>query len=550
VGLERIRAYSAELLAVAAAAAWFWYLGYGVTLDPRDIEWMLWGDWVTPLWSFSFFRNADWAWPLGALPNYFYPFGTSVGFADGNPLVSSLFRLFSPWLPLHFQWAGMWFLLCFVLQAYFGVRFTALWSKSQIERALGGILFALTPVLPMRSHHVVLSGVFLITGSLYFAVKPCADRKGVWRSLALALALVFWASGSNGYHSIMVFALYVALCVRLRACDRLLSTREAGLAILAGLAVLFATYFLVGWLGYQKNDLKAEGFGWFSSDLSTLFNPLDWSRFLDGYPIHPRQWEGAAYLGLGVLALLGLRLALASRAPGVALRQLRSHWPVCAVLVLMTAYALSSRVTLFGVQVLSLESLYARLSKITDIFRSSGRFIWALHMALIAVGVSAALSFSSRWRRIALLLVAVLVQASELKASNIHFAAARLTVLPHPAWAASAKDYRHLAILPAQIQWVCPYNEQLVNMLSYEAYRRKWTFNSGVFGRGPTNIQALCSKGLPAEGLDAHTIYVIPLNLLPQLQSAGAACGAVDGLLVCVSAARPSPLRAALQPLP
>jgi Family of unknown function (DUF6311) len=539
------------LVAIAAAVAWYFYLGYGNTLDPRNIDWMLWGDWVTPLWSFSFYRNAEWMLPLGALPNLIYPFGSSVGFADANPGLAALFKLFSPWLPLKFQFSGFWFLLCYVLQAYFGTRIAALFTNSQIERALGGILFALTPVLPMRSHHVVLSGVFLVTGMLYFALRPCAERSLVPRALGAGLGMVFWASSTNGYFSVMVLALYWALCARLVVCDRVLSPRDGVLAAAAGLALTLATYWLVGYLGYQRTLLQVEGFGEFSSDLASLFNPGEWSRFFHGMPARPRQWEGAAYLGLGVLLLVLLRVALWLRAPGAALVQLKPIWPVALVVLLLWVYAWSSHVTFLGEEVLSLEALYARMPEVTSIFRSSGRFIWAFHMALIAAGVSGALALSSRPLRAGLLLTAVLLQASELKADKVHFSDATLAINSDPAWAASAEDYRHLALLPVRIQWICGgYDEAMVSRFAFEAYRRRWTYNSGLLGRNPEQIPAQCSRGLDAKGVDDQTIYVVEPGLLPQFRAAHATCGWIDSFLVCVSGKRSTALSQALQRVP
>lgn len=543
---DRLRAHWPELVAVVAATAWYFYLGYGLTLDPRHIEWMLWGDWVQPLWSFSFYRNAPWMLPLGALPNWIHPFGSSVGFADSNPGLAAVFKVFSPLMPQNFQFSGMWFLLCYTAQACFGARIVALLGAGPIERALGGTLFALTPILPMRHHHIVLSGIFFVTGSLYFALRPSATRAEALRSLIAPLGMLFWASTTNGYHSIMVLGLYAALCARLSVCDRLISARDAGLALACGLALTFFAYWLVGYLGYQRTLLQAEGFGDFSSDLASLINPLDWSRFFPGMAMRGRQWEGAAYLGVGVLALLMLRVVLWLRAPQPALAQMKRFWPVAAAILVMWFYSLSSHVTLFGEDLFSLSWIYDRLPQLTHIFRSSGRFIWALHVALIGAAASAVLAFESRRLRAALLLAAVLLQAVELKADNVHFADAKLALNAHPAWAASAPHYRHLKLMPVRIQWICPdYREEMVSRFAYEAYRRKWSYNSGLLGRNPEGIRDACSRGLEGP-LDAQTVYVVDRQLLPAFKAAGATCGMIDGFRVCVDSKRATPLRDAI----
>jgi hypothetical protein len=148
--------------------------------------------------------------------------------------------------------------------------------------------------------------------------------------------------------------------------------------------------------------------------------------------------------------------------------------------------------------------------------------------------------------------LALLLQVTELKADNVHFADAKLALNQDPAWAASASHYQHLKLLPARIQWICPdYREDMVSRFAYEAFRRKWTYNSGLLGRNPEGIREACLRGLQGP-VDAQTIYVVDLNLLPAFRAARATCGVLDGFLVCVDGQRATPLRAALErsPLP
>src|SRR5690349_6514809 len=96
--------HHAALGASALALAWFFYLGYGATVPPTHITWLLRHDWAAYLWGASFFRNSAWAFPLGNTPELFYPFGTSVGFTDANPWLALALKPFSGLLPLNFQY--------------------------------------------------------------------------------------------------------------------------------------------------------------------------------------------------------------------------------------------------------------------------------------------------------------------------------------------------------------------------------------------------------------------------------------------------------------
>ncbi len=537
--------HGATLAACLGAVVWFFAAGYGPTLAPTHTAWMMRSDWAAYHWGFSFFRNADWAFPLGNTPELFYPHGTSVAFTDANPWASVLFKLLSPLLPLDFQFSGLWFLLCFVLQATFGVQIARAFSTDRVQHALGGLLFALTPLLPSRAAHIALSAFFFVTFGVALHIRPVVTREQAIRLLAGALAMLVWAAGTHGYLSVMLLALVLAFIVRLATSDRLLSPREGALAALACLALTIATYWLFGW---RATDLTAEGFGDFSGDLSALVNPQEWSRFFAKLPYRPRQWEGFLYLGTGVFFLLLCGLPLLARVTRPALTAaLRRSWALVLVVFLLWVYSLSSRVSLLGETVLDLEGFYEPFSSLTGIFRSSGRFAWPLHLSLIALGVAVAGWMPRAWLGRTLLGVALVLQAAELDTERLDFSDVQLAPLTDPAWASAGESYEHLRLVPLHLLWVCQYDHRLVNRLSQEAYHQKLTFNSGNFMRKQAGVKALCKQHVgPGEAIDAETIYVLGRGYLGDFHGRDVSCGLIDDLTVCVANARDSSLRRAL----
>ncbi len=545
------RRYAPEVVACAFAIAWYVHLGYGKTLDPRRIEWMLRGDWSTYLWGFLFHRNAEWSFPLGATPGFVYPHGTSIAFTDANPWVSTFFRALSPLLPLDFQFAGLWFLACYVLQALFGARVVAIYTGDPVRRALGGMLFALTPVLPARHAHVTLCSLFLLTGALSLGLAPTLSRRDAARRYLLALALVVWSSGTHAYLSVMVLALVLAFCARLAFVDRCLRPLEALAAIGGAVGAALLTYLLFGYIGDRTVVMGEEGFGDFSSDLTALWNPMGWSRFVEGLPARPRQHEGFAYLGLGVLALLALRVVLWISRPRTALAGALRLAPLLLVLAILFVYSWSSRITYLGDEVASLEPLYARLGELPSMFRASGRFAWPLHLGLVAAACSAGAAIAWAWPARALMLAAVLLQAVELDPGRLDFEPRPMERLVDPAWASLSGDYRHLALHPLHLLWVCRYDERLVNRLSYEAYRRRLTFNSGNLARKPPGIQRECERHLRPDEFDEETVYVVRGGaFVADFRAVEASCGVVDGLVVCVSSRQRTPMLAAVERRP
>lgn len=541
---ERLQRSSAELFACAFATAWFFYLGYGATLRPTNIAWMLRGDWAAYFWGFAFFRNAEWLWPLGNTPGLFFPYGTSVGFTDANPWASVLFKVLSPVLPQDFQFSGMWFLLCFVLLALLGTRVTAVFTDDKVRRALGGVLFALSPVLPARNGHVTLCALFFVAAGVYLNLAPARSRADALRLALYGGLWLGWASGTHGYLSVMLLALCIAACVRLAAVERLLKAWEAALIIAGYVATVLAVFWIFGYLGWRPTELRSGGFGKFSSDLTALVNPMGWSRFLPSIPVRPPQGEGFAYLGFGALLLLAMRVVQIARAPAAVPDALRRGWPLVVAALAMWLYSLSSVVTFSGATVLELKALYEPFKSLTGIFRGSGRFSWPLHFVLVALAVSAAARIRSEKLGRAALLAAVVLQAAELKASKLDFHDVPLDRLEHSAWAESEASYQHLALAPLQLLWVCRYDHKLVNRLAYEAYRRRWTFNSGNFGRKQPGVKELCDAPITP---DPETIYVVGPRQRRTLTKSHFTCGPLDGLTVCVSSDRPTPLLTALQ---
>ncbi|HTU58098.1 MAG TPA: DUF6311 domain-containing protein, partial [Polyangiales bacterium] len=402
---------------------------------------------------------------------------------DANPWLSALFKLGSPLLPRDFQFFGLWYLLCFLLQAWFGAQIGRVFTRDPLRIALAGALFATTPVLPVRARHIALCGLFFVTAGVWLNLKRVEGARDVRRDLITSWLLLTWAAGTHAYLSSMLLLLCSAFYVRLALVDRLLPLPGLALALVVAFGVSLACYYLFGFIGWQRTDLAVEGFGVYSADLTTLFNAQGLSWFLPALPVQDTQWEGFAYLGLGTLLLLCLCLLRVSRVPHAWLRGLRRQWPLVLVLAVTFVYALSNQISWCGRRVADLSGLYAPFAELTGTFRSSGRFAWLLHLGLIALAIRASqLPAHPRLSR-ALLALALALSIVEQDANQYVFAGPSPPRLGDPAWRGVGREYDHLAIVPIQLQWECPYSEQVVNALSELAYREHLTLDSGNFMR-------------------------------------------------------------------
>ncbi|MCP3139536.1 DUF6311 domain-containing protein [Pyxidicoccus xibeiensis] len=541
----------APWVAALGGLGWFLWLGGGNVLPPTRIDWMMREDWAGHIFGWLFYRNAPWGLPLSSSPNQLYPYGTSVALTDGNPLVAVLLKPFDALLPADFQYTGAWLALCFVLMGYFGAKLVAVVSPRPVHQVLGGVLLALTPPMAARFGHPTLVAHWPIVALLWLHLRDTPDAHAARRSLALAALLNAVGASTHPYLVAMLAPLALALAVRL-ALGRVLGWAMAALAALGVVALDVGVFALFGYFG--GSGLGAEGFGDFSADLATLFNPMGWSKLVPSLPAAPRQGEGFGFLGLGALLLLALTGACAPfRFRALRALPWRRVAPLAVVVLLMAFYALSWRVTWTGRQVADLGALYEPFSRLTSAFRSSGRFVWPLCYLLVG---GAVLLWLRQWRErpwvgTAALVLAVAVQAYDWRADRSQLQrTGGFRRLQAAEWAELKGAYQHVALFPPQVQWLCRYDEPLVNALGYVAYRLGLTFNSGYASRTPPELARDCHAPLRPGGVDADTVYVVVPEHVPAFLREQARCGVVEGLPVCVAGHRTDAFARALERQP
>jgi hypothetical protein len=370
-GVGRLAAVKRVLPSLAAfllGIAWFFWVGLGEAASPFHLRWSFNEDWSTGTMGFLLYRNAPWRFPLGFIPNYVEPAGTTIGYTDGIPALAPLAKLLSPLLPLNFQYIGPVWCLSYGLLALVGERIVARRSADPVQRVLGGTLFVLSPVLAARSGHPTLCAMFLPVLALHLATLRTATFASARRRFLALLALAAFVAGNHPYLAVMTGTLLVAAAASHVIVDKVVPARWVPVWLGAPVAVLVFFFWVYGFIGFQEMEKTADGFGDFSMDLLALVNPVDRSRFFRGLPQQGRQIEGLAYLGSGVFLLLTARLLLAfrRRRPRQVLRRvgaaLRTHGPLLVALGGLTFFALSWAVRARGIPVLNLDRSHVEVS--------------------------------------------------------------------------------------------------------------------------------------------------------------------------------------------
>ncbi|MHB8079810.1 MAG: DUF6311 domain-containing protein [Candidatus Krumholzibacteriia bacterium] len=396
-------------MGLVGALLCFWRFGWNV-LNPASTQWCFGGgDTAMSQIGWRSFQGEPWGFPLGAIRNYGAPLGSSVPLVDGIPLVAIPAKLLHALVSGPWQYLGAWLLIAHVLQAVAAWYLMGRIVADRAQRFLGTLLFLLMPVFCDRWGHIALSthGLLLVALALYAA--PSSRRwSRAWVLLAVVTALV------HPYLLAMVLAIAVAWLVREVIVTRALPWRRAVVTVglIAGGALL--AWWISGMFvyGLGAND-AVGGYGLYSLNLNSLFNPAGHSRFLKSLPYADgAQWEGFAYLGLGLLCTWLIALC-ALFARGGWWARAKRHWPLLAVIIACTAFALSNRIT-WNDQYLSNVSVPGVIEPLSRAFRSSGRFVWLLVYAGSAFALwSLARALPRRWAT-AWLAVAVAVQVADI----------------------------------------------------------------------------------------------------------------------------------------
>ncbi len=417
----------------AAMGGWLAFYLYGELIDPRNVTWLLYeNDPLQHYMGWHFFRRDEWQWPLGAMSNLASEVGTSIVYTDSIPLIALPLKLFHTWLPDPFQYLGLVMLVNLMLNAGIACALLQRCGVSQWAACLGGVLFASLPMATMRglgahghealsSHWLILLGIWLVLFHAQLRWSAVLRWTGL---LAVAVLVHFYLFFMVG----VLWGGWWLHAVWVRRAWRQPVDLRCGLfsAFLTPLCVVLLMW-VAGYFHYGGDGGAGGGYGVFSAEILTFFNPFSQAWFIEGgnlvslsyffpgweTPV-AGQYEGQAYAGLGGVGLLLLGGMMISR---LGWRDSLQQWPTTLPWLLlltlgMFVFALSDRVVL-GYRVYELNFGHL-LWPFSDILRSSGRLAWPLLYVLLVASV---VLLSKTWapkRQTWVMAVLVLLQWGDL----------------------------------------------------------------------------------------------------------------------------------------
>lgn len=339
------------------------------------------GDAAQHVSGWLFFAQDRWHFPLLFTDHLNYPEGISIAFTDSIPLAALLFKIFHSFLPINFNYIGLWHAFAYTTQAISATFFIRALGRKSLFSALIASLFALAwPTLTWRIGHTSLITHSLIIFSLAYYFLARTQQILPSTAFNFLIGLIFIALLVHPYLFALCFSI---LCAFLG--EQYFSGQPIFLQIkrlcLSLILILFA-FFIFGYIG---NSISADGFDFFSMNLAA---PFCGGQFIHcSFDATGGQYEGFQYFGLGFLLLLStffyLTLNPLSHLSTPPWHQIYiDHRTLLLVFCCLFIFALSNKIYVGNFKLLHYP-ITEKIDEIANIFRSSGRFFWPISYTIL-----------------------------------------------------------------------------------------------------------------------------------------------------------------------
>lgn len=335
--------------------------------------------------GWCFFRDSAWGFPIGMIEGLSDPVSMSIIYTDSIPLFALLFKIINPILPQTFQYLGWFGLLSFMLTGGMASLLIRRVCDNKVMAAICPLVFILSSIMLKRMfYHTSLSAQWIVLLGLYLlldgvAYYPDYRQRKIWGYLGFLCVSIH-----------IYFLPITAGFICLASLERAISEKKYFENIILAIKNLirFALPALVFmWVlgAFAVKTTTKYAVGEFGANLNTFINPDGMSRLIPPLGmLYEFQYEGAAYLGLGILLLLAVELIyciMNKKYKGM----IAGH---------------SMRITLFvGVMVFAFVAISPTFSICSKLifrvpypdavanllgnFRSNGRFIWPAYYIIM-----------------------------------------------------------------------------------------------------------------------------------------------------------------------
>ena len=236
-----------------------------------------------------------------------YPYGEQIVFADAQPLLSNLIKLFSSFWDIRPFTVGILNFFMFLSIPIGALLLFLSFIRVNVNQnvALIGSVFIslLTPQLYRFGGHFALSYSFVIPLFIWLYLRSKSSwlpKHSVWIGIAIWLL-----AGIHMYYFALGAFLFLAIRLIELITNQLMSFKKATIQI--GLEVVMPFVLLQAW--FFSTDIVTDrpnnpyGFLEYCSHWQSVFLPIGKNYvhiFQSVFEIEPHSWEGLAYVGLPV----------------------------------------------------------------------------------------------------------------------------------------------------------------------------------------------------------------------------------------------------------
>lgn len=363
------------LLFVTLISAWcIFYLKFSFNiLLPSETKWLEIGDMAQCYMGWYAFQNSPFSFPVLGLSHYInYPLETSIGLTDSIPIFAIPFKLF---MASGHQFYGIWLFVCYSLQAVFAALLFKNLNTHLILKCLAAFLLFFSPVLLHRYGHMSLNCHWIILAHFWLYLEKI-NLKYKLNAMTLIFILTAWI---HPYILILSFTFYTFFLFSLFK-DHYYNIKKILLYFVSSLILVSISLNMIGY--FHIKSVFNSGLGEFSSNLISLFNPLEAknSNLLAPISTVKDKFEAFGYLGAGILILFIAFLILKPYEIANIFKEKKYRYLLIPI-VILTIFA-NLPVIRFASFELYTFPLPDFIVNIVGSFRSNGRYIWVTVYAI------------------------------------------------------------------------------------------------------------------------------------------------------------------------
>lgn len=504
---------------------------YGVkVLNFTYDEWLMSGGDLTQHYlGWRFFRESNWNFPIGLMDGVIYPFRVSIIYMDSIPIFAIIFKIFSSFLPKTFQYFGLWGILSFMLQGGISALIINKFTYKINICLISSMFFLISPILMFRMfNHTALGGQWIILLSIYLYIE-LDNRYSKMKKILIWTMLLSLSVTIHMYFMPMILILILCYWIK-----EYIKNRDILISMMGFFVPVFFTLMTLIILGafYGKSDGSDFGLGFYSANINALINPLiGYSKFMKDLPVATDgQYEGFAYLGMGVLILIIILIYI--KIADLKIRDykyIKSYLydnvnKVTLLIAIIILFLLAWSPTI-GINNKIIANIWYPpiIRKLLDVFRSSGRFMWPICYLIIIYTIKELINNSKSAQLLICLFICSIIQIGDIsniikeKNQNFNVISTYDSRLKSESWNELVNEkYKHIVFID-NIESISP-NSELVFAFSKYAVDNNLTLNDGYIARkdkeSVNNLRGMYINELQQNIVKDDVIYVFKDELL------------------------------------